>query len=294
MLHVERGFSLVEMMVALTVMSIGLSAAGAFFVSSRNAVSDELTRQETLQGLRATLDTLERDLRLGGACLPTTGNDFPPLAGTNSGTLDGVTTRTALVRSDLTCIQNTLLAASPATGIAAGATAIPLNSSVGVSGFAAGQRGYIRNSTNSGEYFNITAVNTSTSTLTISAGLGNAYSNGSGVWAVDERVYNINTTTYAPVTVLTIAANGASATPFAYGVQSVNVQYQLASNCPPCDVVDLPSAAQWALVNQLFLTVTMKSQKTLSNGQYFTASGTIGAKPRNLLPGTSVLGAAPS
>ncbi len=290
MSHAERGFSAVEMMAAVTVMGLALSVAGGFFVANRNALVDEMTRQETVQGLRATLDTLERDLRLGGACLPTTGNDFPPLAGSNAGTLDGVTTRTALVRSDLTCIQSTIQAANPTPGISAGVTTLPLQS---VDGFAVGQRAYIRGSTNSGEYFNITGVTASTNRLTIASGLGSAYLNGSGVWAVDERVYSIDPTTYAPLTALTIAANGQPVVPFAYGVQSVNVRYQLISNCPTCDVVDLPSATQWALVNQLYVTVTMQSQSKLSNGQYFTSSGTVGIKPRNLLPGSQILGPTP-
>jgi len=279
------------MMVTIAIMSVALSLAVTFFVANRNASTDGIARQETEQGLRASLDSLERDLRLGGACLPTTGNDFPPLSGTNAGTLDGVTTRTALVRSDLTCIQSTIQAASPATGTAAGATTLPLQS---VNGFAAGQRGYIRGSTNSGEYFNVTAVNTSSNQLSIAAGLQSAYLNGSGIWAINEDVYNINTTTYAPLTVLTIATNGAAAVPFAYGVQSVNIQYELISNCPPCDVVNLPSATQWPLVNQLYVTLTMQSKMPLSNGQYYTATATIGAKPRNLLPGTQILGTTPS
>ena len=281
--RVERGFSLIEMMVATAIMSLALSIAGAFFVASRNAVTDQMTAQETLQGLRAALDTLERDFRLGGACLPTTGNDFPALAGTNSGTLDGLTARTALVRSDMTCIRWPITVAP-----SAGATTLTLSS---VSGFAAGQRAYIRDGSNNfSEYVNITGVNTGTNKLTISAGLQNAYIVNSYIYGIDERVYKIDSTTYAPVTAITVAVNGASPVPFAYGVQSVNVQYQLASNCPPCDVVDLPSAAQWPLVNQLFVTVTMKSVNKLSNGQYYTATGTIGAKPRNLLPGTAILG----
>ena len=281
--HVERGFSLIEMMVATAIMSLALSIAGAFFVASRNAVTDQMTAQETLQGLRAALDTLERDFRLGGACLPTTGNDFPALAGTNSGTLDGLTARTALVRSDMTCIRWGIK--DPA---AAGTTTLSMSS---VNGFAVGQRAYIRDGSNNfSEYVNITGVNTTTNKLTVSAGLQNSYIVTSYIYGIDERVYKIDSTTYAPVTAITVAVNGASPVPFAYGVQSVNVQYQLASNCPPCDVVDLPSAAQWPLVNQLFVTVTMKSVNKLSNGQYYTATGTIGAKPRNLLPGTTILG----
>ncbi len=285
MSHAERGFSLIEMMVATAIMSLALSIAGAFFVASRNTVTDQMTAQETLQGLRAALDTLERDFRLGGACLPMSGADFPALAGTNSGTLDGVTTRTTLVKSDMTCIQASLV-----TAASAGNTTLSVNT---VSGFAAGQRAYIRDGNTNSEYINITGVNAGTTPakLTISSGLQLAYTTGSYVYAVDERVYKIDSTTYTPVTVLTIAVNGATPVPFAYGVQAVNVQYQLSSNCPPCDVVDLPTATQWPLVNQLFITVTMKSLKKLSNGQYYTATGAIGAKPRNLLPGSSVLGA---
>jgi prepilin-type N-terminal cleavage/methylation domain-containing protein len=295
----ERGFSLVEMMAAIALMSLAMSLTGAFFVASRHALSDELAREETLQGLRATLDTMERDLRLAGACLPTSGNDFPPLSGTNSGTLDGVTVSAGLVFSNMTCIASTVCTcvsngqcqASPpcsTTGTAAGATTLPLLSA---NGFAAGQIGYVRAPTNSGEFFNVASVNTSSNTLTLAAGLKAAYANGSGVNAVDQRVYAIDPNTYAPVTVLTIAANGASPIVFAYGVQAVNVQYILVDGT----TVNLPSSfAQWSLVNQLSVQVTMQSAKPLSNGQYYTVTGSIIAKPRNLLPGSTVLGTTPS
>jgi prepilin-type N-terminal cleavage/methylation domain-containing protein len=298
MSHAEDGFSLLEMMVAVAMTSLALALAGTFFANSRNAVLDELTRQETLQGLRASLDTLERDLRLGGACLPTTGNDYPPLSSDNAGTMDGLTTRTGLVRSDMTCIKNTICTCvqngacqasppCPTSGIEANATTLPLQS---VDGFVAGQRAYIRGSNDSGEYFDITDVDPSRNTLTIDAGLHRQYPNGSGVYAVLERVYSIDQRTYAPLTVLTFSDNGADPVPFAYGVQTATIQYELNSDCPPCDVVDLPSATEWPLVNELYVTVTMRSPNLLSNGHYYTVSGTIDAKPRNLLPGSQVLG----
>jgi hypothetical protein len=279
--------------------SLALMLAGGFFVNARNAVLDEMTRQETLQGLRASLDTLERDLRLGGACLPTTGTDFPPLSANNAGTLDGLTTRTGMVRSDMTCIKNTICTcvhngscqATPpcaTTGTATGATTLPLLQSV--SGFAVGQLGYIFNGT-TGEYFYITGVNISGNTLTIDTHLQNAYLNGSPVYAVSQRVYKVDKQTYAPVTVLTITDNGGNPVPFAYAVKAATVQYALFNNTPP--VVNLPSATQWSLVNELYVTLTMQSPKPLSNGQYYTVSGTIDAKPRNLLPGSSILGQIP-
>ncbi len=50
---------------------------------------------ETTQAARAAADMIVRDLRLGGACLPVTG-DFISLDGTNSGQTDTITTRTGL------------------------------------------------------------------------------------------------------------------------------------------------------------------------------------------------------
>src|SRR5262249_33413340 len=106
-----------------------------------------------------------------------------------------------------------------------------------------------------------------------------------GVYAVDERQYAIDTTTNPALPVLTIAVNGASPVPFAFGIEAANIQYQLNRNCPTCDVVDLPANdAEWALVNQLYLTVTARSRVKASDGQYIRLTRQIGVKPRNLLP----------
>lgn len=277
-LRADRGFSLVELLVATTIVAFALSVAGGLFVASRNFIQEQILRIETMQALRGTLENLARDLRLGGACLPPIG-DFIALSGSNSGTIDGVITRTGLVQPNLTCIRAALTASALATDSTLKVDAI--------TGFTDGMRAYIRNSNGTGDYFDIVHVDLGIKTLQKAGGvMSQAYPIGSGVFAVDERQYAINTTKYSGLPVLTIAVNGATPVEFAFGIESVNIQYQLARNCPSCDVVDLPATdTEWRLVTQLFINVTARSRTTGGDGLYYRRSGQISAKPRNLLPG---------
>jgi prepilin-type N-terminal cleavage/methylation domain-containing protein len=274
--NAERGFTLVELLVASTVMLTALAAGGAFFVSTRDTIQDQMIQIETTQGLRAALDSMVRDLRLGGACLPVTGN-FIVLDAVN-GTTDQVVTRTGLVRPNQTCVRTVLTA-----DVTASTSMLPVQSA---SGFQANMRVYINNGSNtSGEIVSLTAVDTTGNTLTKSTALSQDYLAGSGVYAVDERAYAIDTTNPS-LPVLTLAINGATPIPFSYGIENMQVQYQLARNCATsCDVVDLPADdSEFALVNQIFFTLSARSRTTQRNGQYFRISRTVSAKPRNLLP----------
>src|SRR5262249_57311605 len=89
--------------------------------------------------------------------------------------------------------------------------------------------------------------------------------------------------------VLTLGVNGAAPVPFAFGIENLTLQYQLARNCDTaagCDVVDVPANdAEFALVNQIYITLTARSRTVGSDGQYYRVSRTVTAKPRNLLPG---------
>ncbi len=278
----ESGFTLLELLVGTTLLSLVLAITGAFFVASRNTIDDQILRIETQQGLRATMDTLVRDLRLGGACLPVNGS-FVSLAGVNSGTTDTITTRTGLVQSDLSCVRTTLNG-----NLAAGSTDLPVASTAG---FTAGMRGYIRNTDGTGEFFTISAVSGSTSRLSLTAALSQAYVDTSGVYSIDERTYTIDKSNPSQP-VLTRQVNDGEAIPFAYGVTSLNVQYELLRNCDgTCDVVNLPANdGEWQLVNQVLLSVTVRSAAVGHDGQYYYRSGQVGVKPRNLLPGSTVIG----
>jgi len=275
MSRAERGFSLVELLVATTIVSSVLAAAGGLFVVSRNVMQDQILLVETQQGLRSTLESMARDLRLGGACLPLTG-DFVILDATDSATTDSITTRTGLVRPNLSCISTALSADMART-----ATTIPVGTS---SGFTVGMRALIRNPNGTGESFTITAVPSAT-TLRKSGSWTQAYPATSGVFAVDERTYAVDTSN-AALPVLTVASNGSTAVPFAYGVENLTIKYLLARNCPSCDIVDAPAVASddWRIVNEILVTTTVRSRTTARNGQYIRLTGRISAKPRNLLP----------
>ena len=287
-LHAESGFSLIELLVATTVMLAALAAAGPFFAVGSHRIQDQILMIETLQGLRAAEDSMIRDLRLGGACLPRTG-DFITLDATNT-TTDTIFTRTGLVQPNDQCILNTLKTAANA-----GDSQLTLNSAAG---FTAGMRVYILNTDQvNGEVFTITGADTSANTLQkgtsfTCASRGGcpapAYQAGSGVYALDERQYAVDNSNPS-LPELKITVNGATATPFAAGITNLQLQYQLAQNCDStgenCTVVDTPAnTAQFQLVNQIYITLTAQSLKPLSTGQYYTVSRTVTAKPRNLLP----------
>ena len=275
MSRTEAGFSLVELLVTIALISLVLGAAGGLVAVARPSIEQENVRIETAQSLRATLDTLARDLRLGGACLPTNGT-FVALSGSDAGVTDSIVTRHGLVQSDLTCVRTALRADLLANG-----TDLAVDSAAG---FAAGMWIYIRHPNGTGEFFSITGAQAGARTLQKSTKLSKDYPISSGVYAVDERTYATDTSDPTAPT-FTVATNGGPALPFASGVEKLNIQYQLARNCPSCDVVDLPvDDGEWALVTEIDVDVTVRSRVADARGQFFRRTGRIKAKPRNLLP----------
>jgi len=275
MSRTEAGFSLVELLVTIALVSLVLGAAGGLVAVARPSIEQENLRIETAQSLRATLDTLARDLRLGGACLPTNGT-FVALSGSDAGVNDRIVTRHGLVQSDLTCLRTALRTDLPANG-----TDLAVNSAAG---FAAGMWIYIRHPNGTGEFFNITGAQAAAQTLQKSTALSKDYPISSGVYAIDERTYATDTSDPTLPT-FTVATNGGPALPFASGVEELNIQYQLARNCPSCDVVDLPANdGEWMLVTEIDVDVTVRSRVADAQGHFFRRTGRIKAKPRNLLP----------
>jgi type II secretory pathway pseudopilin PulG len=287
--NAESGFSLVELLVGTTLMLLVLGTTGVFFAAARNFISDQILHIETQQGLRAAMDSMVRDLRLAGACLPTSGDfvTLDPVASTNN----QIVVRTGQVRPDETCIQTVLT-----SDLAAGASQLSVQSA---SGFMPGMRVYIRQSNGAtGEVINITSVDTTNNVLGKAANLTcpdtvggcptPAYPAGSGVYAVDEREYAVDASNPA-LPVLTLTANGAAPVPFAFGIEGLQLQYELARNCDSqsgCDVVNVPATeGDFALVNQIYVTLTARSRTPSLNGQYYRVTRTVSAKPRNLLPG---------
>ena len=268
------GFSTIELLISMGIIGVAMAATSGMYLASRHRMRDQQLLIETTQAARASLDLMLRDLRLGGACLPVTG-DFIALEGVDNGITDTVVTRTGLARSDLSCVRSATLGDTLATD----ATVAVENAN----GFEAGLRAYIRHPNGTGEFFTIDSVDAPNNTLYRSVTFGQDYPATSGVYGIDERRFQVDSSGDVPV--LTFQLNDGDPSPFAVGIESLDVHYQLKRNCPPCDQVDLPAtAAEWAIVEQLFLTVTARSDKTGPNGDYFRRTLTVGVKPRNLLP----------
>ncbi len=274
----SRGFSAIELLLALTLMGLAIAATSGMFVASRGHIVMKGRELETTQAARAALDMLVRDLRLGGACLPVTG-EFISLSGVDGGVRDEITTRTGLTRADLSCIRT----ATTETASASGSLVTVEDSE----GFAPGMLAYIRHPNGSGEFFEVSGVSSPTE-LTRSA-LSVDYPPTSGVYAIDQRRFFINWFTNMSgetLPELMLQINNQAPTSFAVGIEELDISYEIAVNCnPDCDVVDLPADnSEWQLVEQVLLSLTARSDLAGHEGAYFRRKFEVGVKPRNILP----------
>ena len=281
------GFTIMELLAALGVFGVLGLAVVTFFSSQMKFRSDTEARAETHQGLSAAFDSLSRDIRLAGACLPTT-PFFVPISGVDNGTRDSITLRTGVIGATTVCVQATLTSAA-----AAGATSLSLDS---MAGFKVDGWAYIVG-TVPGEFFKVSAVNGSSGpgTVTAAAPLAQTYPATAGVYAFEERRYAIDTTNFGlPTLTLDVdrqaASAGLPATPIAAGINALDVQYRLTSNCPPggaaCDVSALPADnATWLQVTQVVVSMTAQSLRPLATGAGgpFSESATVAFQPRNIV-----------
>ncbi|MET0151007.1 MAG: hypothetical protein ABW298_00140, partial [Candidatus Binatia bacterium] len=253
---------------------VGAVLVNSFSIQMRFRGDTEI-KAETHQGLVAALDSLVRDVRLAGACLPTQPS-FVPLAGVNNGTTDAITVRTGAISSATTCIVATLTSA-----LTAGATELPVDD---VSGFKVDGWGYVVGAV-PGELFHVTAVSgtSGAGNVTTDTTLAQSYPVGGGVYALEERVYAIDATTYGQP-VLTRSINRQAAQPIAGGIESLNIRYRLNQNCPSCTVIDLPADnPTWVQVSEVILSATSISRQNLSTGARLRESATVTVQPRNLV-----------
>jgi prepilin-type N-terminal cleavage/methylation domain-containing protein len=272
---VERGFSLLELIVGVGIVGIGLGATVAFASTSVKLLRQNHLRVEVKQALRASSDSIVRDMRLAAACLPQNGA-FVALAGVDNGLTDSVTIRTGFSDDNLSCIATTV-----ATAHAGGAVVIDVDNA---QGFGQARLGYLRHLDGDGEFFTIADVDPVANSITRADGASRDFPVGSGVFAVDERTYALDDTDPdAPRLTLDVDREGA--TPFAVGISELDVHYILERSCPPCDVVDLPADdMEWWLVNQVQLTLKGKTVNPIRAEDVYSETRTVTGKPRNLLP----------
>jgi len=135
-----------------------------------------------------------------------------------------------------------------------------------------------------GEIVRVTAVSGSSGqgTIRTDTALVQSYPSGSGVYALEERTYAVDTKTYEQP-VLTRSVNRQTAQPLARGIESLRIRYRLDQNCPTCTVVDLPSDdPTWAQLNEVLISATAVSRQNLSTGERLRESATVAVQPLNL------------
>jgi hypothetical protein len=232
---------------------------------------------EASQAARSVVDLIVQELRLSGACLPNTGS-FIALDGTDGGEQDEIVTRTGLVQPT-SCVRSSLR-----QPMAAGSQTLYVEHA---DGFLPGMLVYLRNASGDGEYVGVSSVDSADETLTADIALAASYPRTSGVYGVSERRFYVSDdpTAFGSAPQLMIRVDGGVPTPFASGIEKLDVTYQLGRNCPPCETVDLPSGEEeWSIVEQVFVTVTARSETTDSEGEYYRSTISLGVKPRNLRP----------
>lgn len=266
------GFSLIELLAAITVAGVSLAAATTFYAAQARNMREVNYRIEAQQAMRGSLDAIARDVRLGGACLPSNGQ-FVALSGTNGAT-DSITVTTGLVQANMSCIITATTAL-----VNNGQTNIPVASTTG---FTTDMLAYLRDLNGSGESARISSVGANS--ITLATVTTQQYPSGSGVYAIDERKYEVDSSLAYPRLMLTV--NRGTPQAFAAGVRDLQVQYILNRNCPTCDVVDAPAivppdTATWRLVNEVIVTAQVDTIGAVSN---VSLTEQTRAKPRNLLP----------
>ncbi|MBE0604044.1 MAG: PilW family protein [Deltaproteobacteria bacterium] len=101
--HPEAGFTLIEVMAALAILAIAMTAVFATFTSQHQSFTTQRRVAEMQQNLRLAADVLVRDIRLAGYGLPvTTGTSADNVALPGSMNSHGITTIRALFPVDNT------------------------------------------------------------------------------------------------------------------------------------------------------------------------------------------------
>ena len=266
----SRGFGYIELLVAITVTAIGIAFASGLILAGKGHIKQQDRELEATQAGRASIDTILRELRLGGACLPETG-EFIALEAVDNGDEDELVTRYGRTTADMSCIQT-----ATSTAIAGSATAIPVDDS---SGFEAGDYAYIRHTNGSGEYFTVASIDTTNQVLTIDRALTSGYPATSGVYAIDERRFFIDTTA-GTTPQLMFQVGGQTPQPFALGVEKLEIDYELSDG----NTVDEPVDDQeWRSVSRIHLSLTTRSVRADPDGNYYRRTNHVTIKPRNLI-----------
>jgi prepilin-type N-terminal cleavage/methylation domain-containing protein len=268
----RNGFSLIEVLVAILLTGIAMAVFVRDFGFTVKTRREMDLVAETQQALHATHTFVAQELRQAGACLPENG-EFISLAAANNGSVDTLTLRIGVAdRTNLTCLTTLLTSDREA-----GDNTLEVQDTAG---FEIDQWIYVTRTGGLGGTFRVTSVGADW--LQIDGGLDADFVAGGGVYAIEERLYAVQTIGDLPV--LTVSIDGGDPQPLVAGVEEFDVRYRLAP-CPPCTETDEPvDSAEWRSVREVELRVVARSTAPRpQGGGYVRAEATTAVRPRNLL-----------
>ena len=268
----DSGFSLIEMLVAIALTGIAVGVFVRDFGFSVQTRREMDLVAETQQALHATHTFITQELRQAGACLPGNG-EFIALEAADNGATDSLTLRIGLAaEGSLTC-----LATVTTTDKSAGENVLDVQDA---NGFESGQLVYITRPGGQGETFRVASVGPGW--VQIDSGLDANYVAGGGVYAIEQRSYDIQVVNGVPI--LTISIDEGERQPLVAGVEELDIKYRV-EPCPPCDEIDEPAdSAEWRRVRDVVLNVVARSTTTRPQSvDYVRLEGATTVRPRNLL-----------
>jgi hypothetical protein len=262
---------MIELLVAMLLSGVALGVAATDFSHTVHQRHDMDQVAEAQQAVSASLTFVTQELRQAGACLPRVGR-FVALEGEDSAERDRLTMRIGVTdRETLVCIRSVAIADA-----AEGTDSIAIQDA---SGFAVGHYVYVTRFGGQGNTFRVAGIDGDT--LVVEGTLDATYLTGSGVYAIEERAFAIDSSGPSPV--LTMAVDGGEPQPLARGIDVFNVRYLLGP-CSPCTAVDEPTDnAEWQAVREVEITVAAATRGPLQTGKPHVVEESTNVKPRNLI-----------
>lgn len=253
------GFSLVEVMAAIVILGIAMTAVFSTFLFQQQSYTTQVRVAEMQQNLRDAMEMVSRDIRMCTYGIPSTVNivDNEILSDSSGRFLKSVNSTsgpdeiTVLYRYDGD-------AASPSDNVSvtAGATTVTLTSTAG---FVAGDRILVYNATNS-DLRRVTAVSASPATLTFLGGLAD-YSAGGTLARVRYVRYYVDSSTGHP-TLMLDKRNGQPPQPLADDIEDLQLTYSMDTDANGTIDLDNNVAGNASFVRQVHIYLLARSRIT--------------------------------
>lgn len=302
------GFTLVELLVALTMASIVIFGVGTGYVFVTKAWVEHQARAQAQQSLRAAETAMSRELRISGACVGVTWVDQNAPLASNFRMLTG----TSGPPDTITTVANPRCAGPvKLTQACTACTTMYVDTTLN---FTAGMWAFIGKgiATEAGEYFLVQSIDPTNNTVTASAAVTGTYpaatdTTPSFVAGADRRTFAVSSscTGCNGIPTLTLQQLGDSqGQPLVKGVESMTVRYvvnrRYADNPSACNaqtggtnslcVVNLPEASpslagDWRLVRAVILTLGTRSILPVRGNPdaFYHLSETTEISPRNFI-----------